>query len=240
MKIESSVALVTGASRGIGRALVERLVATGATRVYAAARNPAKLDDLARTHRGRVVPIKLDVTSSDDLAALPAAAPDVTLLLNNAGVLSAFGLLDTARADVEREFATNFYGVLGVTKALLPSIERAGGAIVNVLTVVSLASMPGLGGYAATKAAALSMTQALRYELAKKKVTVHAVFPGPVDTDMAKDITLPKTSPAEVAHAIVEGVARGDEDILPDPMARQVFDAWTKDPKAIERQFGTM
>ena len=240
MKIENSVTLVTGASRGIGRALVSALVSAGAKRVYAAARKPAALADLVAAHPDRVVAIELDVTDPRQVDALAATTADVSLLVNNAGSLTAYGLLDGPRDTLERELATNFYGMLNVTKAMLPQLEKSHGSIVNVLTVVSLASMPALGGYSASKAAAFSATQALRHELRKKGVAVHAVFPGPVDTEMSKDITLPKTSPNDVARAIVEGIARGDEDILPDPMARQVWEGWTKDPKAVERQFGAM
>lgn len=241
MKIENATALVTGASRGIGHALVSALIASGAKRVYAAARNPDSLKGLIEKHGDKVVAVKLDITSAPDIAALPKATAGVNLLINNAGLLSAFGFADTTREALEREFATNFYGPLAVTQAMVPSIERAGGgAVANVLTVVALASMPALGGYSASKAAAFSMTQSLRHDLEKRGIAVHAVFPGPVDTDMAKDITLPKTSPADVAKAIVDGIARGDEDILPDPMSKQVFEGWSRDPKAVERQFGSM
>lgn len=240
MNIENSVVLVTGASRGIGRSLVLALIASGAKRVYAAARNPDTLNDLVAAHAERVIAIKLDVTNARDIAALSEKTSDVNLLINNAGSLSAFDLIETPQNTLERELATNFYGMLNVTKAMLPQLERTRGSITNVLTVVSLASMSALGGYSASKAAAYSATQSLRYDLKKKGIAVHAVFPGPVDTEMAKDITLPKTSPNDVARAIVEGIARGDEDILPDPMAKQVWEGWTKDPKAVERQFGTM
>jgi NAD(P)-dependent dehydrogenase (short-subunit alcohol dehydrogenase family) len=237
MKISESVALVTGASRGIGRELVAALVAAGAKRVYAGARNP----DSVVAHGDRVIALELDITNARHIERAKEAAPDVNLLLNNAGVLSAFNLLSTSREAVEREFATNFYGTLAMTRALLPAIERAGGgAIVNVLTVVSLASMPTLGGYSATKAAAWSLTQALRAELKPKNIAVHAVFPGPVDTDMSRGISLPKTQPSEVARAVVQGIAVGDEDILPDPMSRQVFERWLHDPKAVEHQFAAM
>lgn len=237
MKIESSIALVTGTSRGIGRSLVSALLDRGATKVYAAARDPRKLE----ARDPRVVPLELDVTDADAVARAAKAAGDVTLLINNAGVLASFDLLTAPRAEIERDLATNFFGTLAVARAFAPVIERnGGGAIANVLTVVSLASMPGLGGYSAAKAAAFSLTQALRASLRGRKIDVHAVFPGPIDTDMAKDIQLPKTSPAEAARAIVEGIAAGDEDILPDPMARQVFAQWLRDPKSVERQFGAM
>jgi NAD(P)-dependent dehydrogenase (short-subunit alcohol dehydrogenase family) len=240
MKIENSVVLVTGASRGIGRSLVSALVEAGAKRVYAAARKPEMLKDLVSAHPDRVVAVQLDVTNASDIAALAQKTADVSLLINNAGSLTSYGIMDTPRETLEGELATNFYGMINVTKAMLPALEQTGGAVANVLTVVSLASMAGLGGYSASKAAAFSATQSLRADLKKKGISVHAVFPGPVDTDMAKDITLPKTSPADVARAILEGIARGDEDILPDPMARQVWEGWTKDPKAVERQFGAM
>jgi NAD(P)-dependent dehydrogenase (short-subunit alcohol dehydrogenase family) len=237
MKIQGSIALVTGASRGIGRSLVSALLAGGATKVYAAARDVSKID----ARDPRVVPLQLDVTNGDDIAAAAKKAADVNLLINNAGVLASYDLLATPRSDIERDLATNFFGTLAVTRAFAPIIERSGGgAVANLLTVVSLASMPALGGYSAAKAAAFSLTQALRAQLRAKKIDVHAVFPGPIDTDMAKDITLPKTSPDVAARAIVEGIARGDEDILPDPMAQQVFAQWAKDPKSVERQFGSM
>lgn len=238
MNIENAVALVTGANRGIGRALVEELVGAGAKRVYAAARDPRTLDSLAGTRD--VIPLRLDVTDPEQIDAAVRAAGDVSLLVNNAGVLGALRLLETPREILQREFDTNFYGPLAMARAFVPVLERHGGAMVNVLTVVSLASMPGLGGYSATKAAALSLTQALRAELGQRGIRVHAVFPGPVDTDMIRTLDLPKTSAAEVALAIVRGVIAGQEDIAPDPMSRQILEQWARDPKAVERQFGAM
>jgi NAD(P)-dependent dehydrogenase (short-subunit alcohol dehydrogenase family) len=240
MMTQGSVVMITGASRGIGRALVTAFVEAGAHRVYAAAREVRALDGLVAEHGARVVPVQLDVTNAAQVEAAARQAADVSILVNNAGRLSSFGLLSTTRRDLEQELETDFYAPLAVTRALLPSLERSGGAVVNLLSVVSLASMAGLGGYSASKAAAFSLTQALRAELRARGVSVHGVFPGPVDTDMAKDITLPKTSPADVARAIVAGVQRGDEDILPDPMSQQVYAAWVADPKAVERQFAAM
>jgi short-subunit dehydrogenase len=128
-----------------------------------------------------------------------------------------------------------------MSRAFAPLIEgNGGGAVVNVLTVVALASMPGLGVYNASKAAAWSMTQSLRADLAKRKVQVYAVFPGPVDTDMARGIEMAKTSPADVARAVLDGVQAGTEDIFPDPMSQQVYAAWKADHKAVERQFASM
>jgi NAD(P)-dependent dehydrogenase (short-subunit alcohol dehydrogenase family) len=238
MKIEKAVALVTGANRGIGAALVSELVARGARRVYAAARDPARVPPGG----DRVVPVRLDVAAAAQIEAAARRAPHLTILFNNAGTLSSASLLSTPPAEIRREFEVNVFGNLGVTRAFLPALERAAGeaAIVNMLSVVSLASMAGLGAYSVSKAAAFSMTQALRAELGPRHIAVHAVFPGPVDTDMAREITLPKASPAEVARAIIAGVERGDEDIAPDPMSREVLAAWRASPKDVERQFRGM
>jgi len=237
MQITGTTALVTGASRGIGRALVAALLDAGAARIYATARRPADVA-IPADAAGRVVVLPLDVTDAAAAAAAAQQAGDVRLLINNAGVLDFGGALDMPADLLARNFAGNFFGPLNVTRAFAPVIEaNGGGAVVNLLTIVALASMPGLAGYNASKAAAWSMTQSLRAALAPKNIAVHAVFPGPVDTDMAAAITFPKTSPADVAAAIVRGVAEGSEDIFPDPMSAQVYEGWRQDHKAVERQF---
>jgi NAD(P)-dependent dehydrogenase (short-subunit alcohol dehydrogenase family) len=241
MQIEESIALVTGANRGIGRAFVEALLERGVRRVYATARNPSSLPPVTAPDPSRVETLKLDVTSREDARAAAARARDVTLLINNAAVLSFGSMLDlptdAARADME----TNFFGTLNVINAFVPVLEaNGGGAIVNMLTVVALASMPGLAAYTASKAAAWSLTQSYRADLAERGVLVHGVFPGPVDTDMIRDVEMPKTPPAEVARAVLDGVAAGDEDIFPDGMSREVYAAWRQDHKAVERQFSTL
>jgi NAD(P)-dependent dehydrogenase (short-subunit alcohol dehydrogenase family) len=234
MDITQATALVTGANRGIGHALVRALLDAGAKRVYAGARDPSTVDNRDR----RVVPLRIDVTDAASIATLPMAAPDLTLLINNAGVLDFGGPLEASDEVLDRNFAANFFGPLRMARALAPTIARNGnGAIANVLTIVALASMPALAAYNASKAASWSMTQSLRASLAAKGIAVHAVFPGPVDTEMAAAITFPKTSPDEVARAIVAGIAAGEEDIFPDPMSRQVYDGWRQDHKAVERQF---
>jgi short-subunit dehydrogenase len=173
--------------------------------------------------------------------ALSEKASDVNLLINNAGILAFGSILDVPTETIASQFETNFYGTLNMARALVPVIEKNnGGAIVNVLTVVALASMPGLAAYNASKAAAWSMTQSLRASVAEKGITVYAVFPGPVDTDMAAAIEFDKTSPADVAAAVLAGIEAEQEDIFPDPMSTQVYTAWKQDHKAIEKQFATM
>ena len=240
MRVMDSVAFVTGANRGIGRALVDALLERGARRVYAAVRNPSSFDAIAQLAPGRVQPVQLDVRNEADASAAAKVAHDVTLLVNNAGILN----LGAARAvgiDAVREsMETNFFGTLNVTKAFLPALTEHSGAVVNILTVVALASMPRLSAYNASKAAALSLTQSFRADLGKQGVSVHAVFPGPVDTDMTRSLQMPKTPAIEVARAILNGIEAGEEDIFPDPTSREIYAAWRQDHKAVERQFAAM
>ena len=236
MNIQGSVALVTGANRGVGRELVQALVAAGAARVYAAARDVSGIAGTAT-----VVPVALDVTNAAQIAALKAKLTDVTLLINNAGVLDFGSAVEAPVSAFERNMAVNFYGSLNVTQAFAPVISgNGGGGVVNLLSVVALASMPGLAAYNASKAALHSLTQSFRASLKSQGIAVFGVYPGPVDTDMAAGIPFDKTSPAVVARAILTGVSEGREDIFPDPMSEQVAGVWAHDPKALERQFSAM
>lgn len=238
MLVKDTTALVTGANRGIGKALVAALLERGAARVYAAARNAETLGAVVALDPARVVALPLDVTDRAQIETLAVRAPDVRLLVNNAGVLDFGSPFDVSLEALERNLAVNYYAPLLTARALAPVIERnGGGAVVNLLTIVALASMPALAGYNASKAASWSMTQSLRGALAARGIAVHAVFPGPVDTDMAAAIPLDKTSPADVAKAILDGVEAGRDDIFPDPMSTSVYEAWKADHKAVERQF---
>jgi NAD(P)-dependent dehydrogenase (short-subunit alcohol dehydrogenase family) len=235
MKLEGSVALVTGANRGLGKALVAALVEAGAAKVYAAARDTRKL----AANGSRVVPLALDTTKPEQIAAATKEARDVTLLINNAGALTSYNVLASSQADIDTDFRTNVHGTLAVIRTFLPVLERApgGATIVNVLSLTSLASFPALGGYSASKAAAYSVTQALRPELKAKRIELLAVLPGPIDTDMVRALPMPKTSPADTARGILAGIARGDEEIFPDPMAQQMGALWNKSHKEFERAF---
>jgi NAD(P)-dependent dehydrogenase (short-subunit alcohol dehydrogenase family) len=229
---------VTGANRGLGQALVSALVAAGAAKVYAAARDERKV----ASDGVRVVPLMLDTTKPEQIAAAAKRANDVTLLINNAGVLTSYNVLTTNPAEIDADFRTNLHGTLGMIKAFLPVLERApgGATIVNVLSLTSLASFPPLGGYSASKAAAYSITQALRPELRAKRIEILAVLPGPIDTDMVKALPMPKTSAAETARGVLAGIARGEEEIFPDPMAQQMSALWNKSPKDCERAFASL
>jgi len=238
MDFNQATVFVTGANRGIGRALIEELKDKGVKRIYAAAR---KTDDLEQLAGDLIVPVKLDITDLEQVKAAAELAGDATILINNAGVLTGGSLLDRPVEEINRNFETNFFGTLNMIRAFAPVIERSGGgAIANVLTVVSMASMAGLGGYSASKAAAFSLTQAVRAELKSKNIAVHAVFPGPVDTDMAAEITMPKTSAKDVAAAIIAGIESGAEDIFPDSMSEQLSQIWLQSPKELEKAFASM
>jgi NAD(P)-dependent dehydrogenase (short-subunit alcohol dehydrogenase family) len=241
MNLSGATALVTGANRGLGRELVRTLLSAGAARVYAGARDPAKLADLVATSPDRIKALRVDVTDHATVAALPAQAPDVKVLVNNAGVLHFGRMADVALEAIEQDMAVNFYGKLAMARTFAPVIEsNGGGAIVNVLTLLSMVSAPVFSAYNVSKAAAWSMTQSLRAELAGKGISVVSVFPGGIDTDMLAGVEAPKTPPSEVATAIVEGIRSGLEDIYPDPMSTQVYAAWKQDHKAVEKQFAAM
>lgn len=233
MQLEGSIALVTGANRGLGKALVAALLEAGAAKVYAAARQHQEI----ATNDSRVVPLVVDINRPEQVVAAAGRASDVTLLINNAGVSTATNVLTSSAAAFDADFRTNVYGTLGVIKVFLPVLARAtgGATIVNVLSLASLASVPMFGGYSASKAASYSITQALRPELKAKGIAILAALPGPIDTDMVKDFSLPKASPSDVAKELLAGVARGEEDIFPDVMAKQLGALWNQSPKEFER-----
>jgi len=237
MKIEGTVALVTGANRGLGKALVSALIEAGAAKVYAAARDARQLS----AADPRIVPLTVDTTAPEQIDAAAKKAGDVTLLVNNAGVLTAHDALTMSRADLDADFRTNVHGTLAVIKAFLPVLESApaGATIVNVLSLASLASFPALGGYSASKAAAYSLTQALRPALKVKHIDLLAALPGPIDTDMVKALQMPKTSAADTARGVVAGIIRGEEEIFPDPLAVQMAALWNKSHKEFERAFAS-
>lgn len=245
MEIEGAVALVTGANRGIGRATVIALLERGAEKVYAGARSTDTLLGLVEHYGDRVVPIQLDVTSTTDIAAATERARDLTLLINNAGaVFGAINDWSASEAWIEagkQELEVNAFGTHRVTQAFLPTLAaNGGGAIVNLNTIASLVNFPMLASYSVAKAALHSITQATRLFAPQTGTFVAEVFPGPVDTDMAAEIPFDKTSPEDVANAILDGVEAGEEDIFPDPMAQQFGEVFFADPKQLERQMAEM
>ena len=215
MDLATTTALVTGANRGLGRELATELVARGAT-VYAAARRPGSVD------LPGVTPIALDITDPASIAAAVRATGDVTLLVNNAGIDTRTNLLTADLADVQAELDTNYLGTLSVVRAFLPQVERAGGTIVNVLSVLSWVTFPGTGAYSAAKSAAWSMTNALRAELAPRGVTVAGLHVGYMNTDMTEGVDAPKSDPAEIARIAVDAIEADSVEIVADDISRQV------------------
>ncbi len=235
MHVNGCTALVTGANRGLGSRLVTELLDAGASRVYATARDPRALEraDFASDPRVRV--LALDITDSHSVSSAALAAPDVTLLVNNAGVLAFGGAVDGDLELVERDLATNYLGTLRVTQAFIPVLEANGpSAIANVLTLVALAPVRGMAGYAASKAAAHSMTQALRAELTGRGIEVIGVYPGGIDTDMLAGVEAEKADPGVVAARIVAGVEAADTVIWPDDASAGAGSVYLSDPVRLE------
>lgn len=230
--IEGTTALVTGANRGIGAAVVEALVAAGAKRVYAAMRAP----EAARSER--VVPIALDITDEARVAEVAEIASDVQVLVNNAGLAKGQPLVGGAPGATDEEMRVNYFGTLAMSRAFAPVLAKnGGGAIVNLLSILARVTLPQFGSYAASKAAAWSMTQGLRGQLAAQGTLVVGVMPGFVDTEMASGVRAPKLAPAEVAAAIVDALRTGTEDVYPGEAAAAIASELQRDPKAVERRF---
>jgi len=229
MTITDKTILVTGANRGLGQALVDEALRRGAKRVYAASRQPLAHPD------ERVTPVIMDVTDWEQIQRAVEGVDSLDILINNAGVSLPDDM--SSRAAFKQHFDVNLYGPLMVTQALLPSLTQSRGRIVNVISIGAFAAVPILPAYSASKAAAFSVTQSQRALLGSQGVKVHAVLPGPIDTDMIRDLPIPKTSPELVARAIFDGVENGDEEIFPDPLSDLQAASWRIGAaKELERQ----
>jgi NAD(P)-dependent dehydrogenase (short-subunit alcohol dehydrogenase family) len=230
MTIANKAVLVTGANRGIGKALVEEALRRGAKRVYAGTRQPMVHSD------GRVTPLTLDVTSVSQIQRAVGEVDSLDVLINNAGVAI---YDDLSNLDViEQHLAVNFFGLLKVSQAFLPLLRRSKGAIVNNLSLAGLAALPVIPSYSLSKAAAFNMTQSLRALLAGQGISVHAVVLGPIDTDMNRGFEIPKASPESAAQRVFDGLEKGEDEIFPDPASLSIAEGWrTGAIKALERQF---
>jgi NAD(P)-dependent dehydrogenase (short-subunit alcohol dehydrogenase family) len=233
MNLSTSTPVVTGAARGLGARLVDALLEQGAPKVYALARDRHRV-----RQDPRVVAVAFDLSDVASIAAAAAACGDATLLINNASTAAFAGPLEADPDAVRREMAVNNEGLYATIRAFVPILEVGGdGHVVNVLSLLSLASTPPMTGYSASKAAAHSLTQALRPVLGARGISVHGVYPAGIDTDMLAGIDAPKSPPAEVAAALLGGLAADEEDIFPDPNATAMAALWWSDPKAFERAF---
>jgi NAD(P)-dependent dehydrogenase (short-subunit alcohol dehydrogenase family) len=231
MTIAGKAVLVTGANRGIGRALVDEALGRGAGRVYAGTRQPFAHPD------ARVTSLALDVTDAAQVEAAAGQVGSLDVLINNAGVAPYDDLSDPAA--LEQALAVNLLGTYRVTRAFLPLLTKSRGAIVNNVSTMAFAPLPLTPAYSISKAAAFSMTQSLRALLAGRGVSVHAVLTGP--TDMTRGFDIPKASPESVAHAVFDGLEREEEDIFPDPMSQSVAEGWRGGfAKVLERQYAAI
>jgi len=242
-QIQDSVAFVTGTNKpnGIGHAIVEALLANGASKVYATARHASQLDDLVAQNNGKVVAVELDVTDLEGIQKLAELYPDVTLVVNNAGYLGGTSSIDDIDT-IMAEIAINYIAPLAIGKTFSSAFASASSsnpdvkptALVNLSSIASFVNFSIAGTYSASKAASHSLTQAQRRDL--KNTLVVGVYPGPIDTDMADGIDMEKTPPSAVASAIVDALLQGPEDVFPDPTAVYLHDSWKKDANALELQ----
>ena len=218
MKIENAVVLVTGANRGIGQAFARELLARGASKIYAGARDPATV-----TQSG-VQALRLDINRPEEVAAAATLASDVTLIINNAGIAEPGGFLAADSEEVTRRiFETNFFAMLRVSKAFAPILKaNGGGALLNVLSIASWVNGGGLAAYSASKSAAWSLTNALRHELAVQKTQVLGLHMAYVDTDLTRGLDAPKSSPEEIVKRALDGLESGVDEVLADELTLQV------------------
>jgi NAD(P)-dependent dehydrogenase (short-subunit alcohol dehydrogenase family) len=233
LQFAGKTVLVTGANRGLGRALVDESLARGAARVYAASRQTMFVTD------ERVSLLTMDITNPGQIEEAAAQIESLDILINNAGVSVPNDLSD--RASFESHLAVNLFGTLSVTEAFLPLLVRSQGSVVNVVSLSAVAAVPIMPAYSVSKAAALSVTQSLRALMASRGVSVHAALPGPIDTEMVRDLDLPKSPPDAVARGILDGLERREEEIFPDPMSEMLAEGWRSGvTKEFERQNALM
>jgi NAD(P)-dependent dehydrogenase (short-subunit alcohol dehydrogenase family) len=233
MTFENKTVLVTGANRGLGKAFADEALARGAKRVFAGTRQPLTHPD------GRVRPVTLDVTNPAQVQAAAGEAEALDVLINNAGIMVPDRPFDPAV--LERHLAVNLFGSSAVTQAFLPALISSQGVVVNLLSAVALAPLPMFTSYSISKAAAFSLTKTLRAAYAAQGVKFHAVLAGPIDTDMSRELKIPKISPEAAAQAIFDAMEKGEEDIFPDPATASLAAPWAAGAdKILERQFAQL
>ena len=241
IQVKDKVALVTGANRGIGRAIAESFLEHGAKKVYLAVRNPESTIELAQKYGERVVTLQVDVSNADSIASLAQSAQDTQIVVNNAGILrTADPLAENAETALSEELEVNLYGLLRVANAFAPILEQqSDAALVQLNSVASIKNFHPFSTYSASKAAAYSITQGLRESFAEKNVSVMSVHPGPIDTDMASQAGFEASDSASVvAEAIVNGLQEDQFLVFPDTMAKDFEAAYQSYAEALIKPLG--
>ncbi|OJJ13923.1 hypothetical protein BKI52_44970 [marine bacterium AO1-C] len=229
--LKNKVVLITGANRGIGKSLVQAALQKGAKKVYATSRDLKKMPNFADQ---RVVSLALDITNNDQIIETAKQTTDVQILINNAGVLTAGNILEGAINDIKNDLDVNFYGTIHMMRAFAPILaNNAPARIINIASIVAYSPLPTIAGYSASKAALFSATLSARIELAKKGVTVHAVNPGAIDTDMNKGSDWDMASADDVATTILDQVENEELDIIPEDIGLGMFNAWKEAPSKL-------
>lgn len=238
MDLKSKTVLISGANRGIGAALVRRFLEEDVEKIYAGARNISSLPDF---NDARVIPVKLDITKQEDVTAAEKLIGPIDILVNNAGVMTYHNVVSSSIEDLSQDMDINYFGTLRITQAFIPHLEKnGGGTIVNLNSIVSYAPPPAISAYSASKAAAFSATLALRTLLKPKNINVIGIYPGPIDTDLAKDLPLDKAPLGDTIENIIKGILANQDDIYPDPISSQLSQLWMNSPKGLEQFFANM
>lgn len=242
IQLKGSVCFVTGSNRGIGRAIVEQLIKGGAAKVYAAARKTDDLKELAGESKVKVLTVRLDVTSVEQIRAAAKMASDTQILFNNAGIANYTGIISAADSKSARaEMEVNYFGLMNMTRAFAPLLAKnGGGALVNISSIGGLVGIPAFGTYCAAKAAVHSLTQSVRGELSAQGTSVIGVYPGPIDTDMVARFDIEKETPQNVAREIFKGIESGAEEVYPDKVSMEFVSKLKTDAKGLEKEWSTM
>jgi NAD(P)-dependent dehydrogenase (short-subunit alcohol dehydrogenase family) len=236
---KGKIALVSGANRGIGKAITLELLNQGVAKVYAGARNVETLSELVSLHGSRVVPVQLDVTDDASIQRAADSIDALDILVNNAGVFALGGILmGETMSSLKDNLDINVWGVIKLSNAVYGQLAKSeNSAIINISSLAGLGNMPMAATYSVSKAAVHSITQGMRAELSDKNTLVIGVYPGPIDTDMAASLEMDKDSPTNAAQAIVAGLINGTEDVFPDVMSQQAGNFYLSSPKAVEQEF---
>ncbi|MCC7305038.1 MAG: SDR family oxidoreductase [Alphaproteobacteria bacterium] len=237
MKVKDSVVLVTGANLWIGKAYVEEFLKAVAKKIYVSARHLKSIENLVKQAPDKLIPLKLDVTSASDIKDAAQKAQDVTILVNNAGVAHMGSLFDLGQFDYARsEMEVNYFGPLHLIRSFAPILKKnGGGTIATVSSIAGHVAFPGFPTYSASKFAAHALIIAARTELSSQGIKVIGVYPGPIDTDMAKDVPMEKFPPSQVAQRTIAAIEKGLEDVFTDKYSEDTYAALRKDPKEVER-----